>query len=100
MSVKDLEHWAPSLPAPEVKARYIPASLKRTVWLRDQGQCTYKDCRSKYFLELDHIQPLALGGKTELSNLRLLCRVHNQRAAINSFGFKRMDGFINRAILN
>ena len=35
-------------------------------------------------------------GETETSNLRLLCRTHNARAAIESFGFDHMDRFINK----
>jgi hypothetical protein len=108
-----------SLPAPEVKeteqvvggnvskgssvktatpSRYVPAPLKRAIWMRDQGRCSFKDCGSRYFLEIDHIKPMTLGGTTELPNLRLLCRAHNQRAAIESLGFKRMDKFINRSV--
>jgi hypothetical protein len=87
------------LPAPEVKPkRYISAAIKRAVWERDQGQCTFKGCHSKYFLEIDHIQPVVLGGLNDLSNLRLLCRNHNQRAAIESLGFKYMSRFINRSV--
>jgi HNH endonuclease len=40
-----------------------------------------KKCDATEFLELDHIEPFALGGKTEASNVRVLCRVHNQLAA-------------------
>ena len=64
--------------------RYIPAQIKRLVWTRDQGQCTYicpetkKKCGSKYFLQIDHIHPYSLGGSSKLSNLRLLCAGHNQ----------------------
>ncbi|WP_397427890.1 HNH endonuclease [Pseudolysinimonas sp.] len=34
-------------------------------------------CLSRQFLELDHVKPRALGGGDEASNLRLLCRAHN-----------------------
>ncbi|HSN13082.1 MAG TPA: HNH endonuclease, partial [Anaeromyxobacteraceae bacterium] len=45
----------------------IPASVKRAVWIRDQGRCQYplesgEICGSTYRLEFDHIQPQALGG--------------------------------------
>ena len=64
--------------------RYIPAQIKRLVWTRDQGQCSYicpetkKKCGSKHFLQIDHIHPYSLGGSSKLSNLRLLCAGHNQ----------------------
>lgn len=98
-----------SLPAPVVKSetinermpnpassRYIPSELRRAVWIRDKSRCVYKNCHSTRFLEIDHIVPIAQGGRTELANLRLLCHAHNQRAAIERFGLKHMDKFINR----
>ena len=75
--------------------RYIPAKIKREVWSRDQGCCTYTGCSSKHFLEYDHIRPVSLKGASTLENLRLLCRAHNQLAAIQQLGFKQMDRFLN-----
>jgi len=65
-------------------SRYIPARTRKQVWLRDEGKCTYtcsqtkKRCHSRHFLQIDHIQPYALGGNHNLKNLRLLCANHNQ----------------------
>jgi hypothetical protein len=78
--------------------RYIPAALKREIWKRHQAQCSYqsadgKRCSSRYALEIDHIQPLALGGKSEASNLRLLCRKHNQQQAFLKLGAQTMLPF-------
>ncbi len=61
------------------------------VWERDGGRCTYKNpdnktCASRDLVQIDHIQPLALGGKNELNNLRLLCASHNRRRAEKTFG--------------
>jgi 5-methylcytosine-specific restriction protein A len=61
--------------------RHIPAGLRRAVYERDK--CCQK-CGSNYALEVNHIIPYALGGKTELSNLNLLCFNCNQRARISS----------------
>ncbi|MGE3975943.1 MAG: HNH endonuclease [Bdellovibrionales bacterium] len=64
-------------------ARYIPKAIKTTIIHRDQV-CQYKNtqtgriCGSRHYLQFDHIKPLALGGKTELKNLRLLCSNHNK----------------------
>ncbi len=63
--------------------RYIPASIKREVLDRDNSQCSYvsKDgvrCTQKHYLNFDHIQPFALGGKSSSENLRVLCSAHNQ----------------------
>lgn len=70
----------------------LPAALRRSVWLRDHGQCGWRDpktgkqCGSRAFLELDHIQPVALDGSNDAINLRLLCKAHNLRAAVRVFG--------------
>ena len=65
-------------------SRFIPSHLRKYIWARDQGQCTYVHhetkhrCTCRHLLQIDHIQPFALGGKTEKENLRLLCAGHNQ----------------------
>ena len=64
--------------------RAIPSHLRKYIWERDKGQCTYvhqttkRRCSAKRLLQIDHIQPFALGGKTEKENLRLLCAGHNR----------------------
>ena len=73
-------------------SRYIPAHVRRAVYLRDGGQCTYvcpetgKRCASCRRLEYDHVIPRARGGKSTRENLRLRCRAHNQLAAEQEFG--------------
>lgn len=66
-------------PIKESTTRFIPASLKKAVFERDQ-RCT--KCGSKTLLEYDHIKSFSMGGKTELNNLRILCRPCNQRARL------------------
>lgn len=77
-----------SLPAPaRVTAALrspLPISLKREVWKKCNSRC--QQCGSQYRLEIDHIQPIALGGSNESPNLRLLCRSCNQRSAVKTFG--------------
>ncbi|MGE3757085.1 MAG: HNH endonuclease [Pseudobdellovibrionaceae bacterium] len=69
------------------RSRYIPTAIKREVWVRDQGECTFKNhktgqaCGSKKFLDYDHIKPFSFGGESTAENLRLLCRGHNQLRA-------------------
>ena len=54
-----------------------PAAVRREVWRRDEGCCSYVDphsgrrCGSRYRLEIDHIVPFALGGGAEPGDLRL-----------------------------
>jgi 5-methylcytosine-specific restriction endonuclease McrA len=81
------------------KERYIPSALKRAVWHRDQGRCAFQSkngrrCGSRFALEIDHRTPLALGGKTELGNLRLLCRSHNSYQAITLLGSNLMQNYV------
>ena len=64
--------------------RSIPAAVRREVWRRDQGCCSYVDrytgrrCGSRFFLEIDHIVPVAQGGAAEPANLRLRCSAHHR----------------------
>jgi hypothetical protein len=89
-----------ALPAPVKSA--VPSPLRRQVWIRDGGCCTYRDpvtlrrCRARSFLELDHISPRAFGGAHRLENLRLVCKAHNQLHAIQCFGKKKMDRFLRK----
>lgn len=71
--------------------RYIPAKVKQAVWARDDGRCAWRDCDgvvcgSKDWIEFDHIVPFAKGGRSEVRNVRLLCRLHNRVAAYQAFG--------------
>ena len=87
-----------SLPTLAVKEksvdRYIPASVKRAVWARDFGRCTHSGCSSEHKLQFDHILPIALGGATSVSNLRLLCRTHNLLADRLSLGDDLMSRYL------
>jgi hypothetical protein len=79
---------------PERKAkpgRHIPAVIRRHVWVRDGGRCTFADasgrrCRERSGLEVHHEQAFARGGSTTVENLRLLCRAHNALLAERDFG--------------
>ncbi len=68
--------------------RYIPAKVKSAVWARDKGSCAWRNkdgtaCGSKDWIEYDHITPYARGGRSDdPRNLRLVCRQHNQAAAL------------------
>ena len=69
----------------------VPAEVKRAVWGRDGGQCTFvgtngQRCPARKMLEFDHIEPIARGGSSSTSNVRLLCRAHNQYVAEQALG--------------
>ena len=97
MLVEDLEKdrraktSRPRTSARPSKPGHIPAATRRAVFARDGEQCTYVDsegrrCGCRTRLELDHIDPRALGGGDDASNLRVRCRPHNRRAAEEIFG--------------
>ena len=66
-----------------ISGKPIPSSVKKSILSPNLG-CQFKDsetgkiCRSKHFIEVDHIQPRFAGGGNEAHNLRTLCRFHNQ----------------------
>ena len=88
-----LDHHAPKPPREPKRStgRHIPAATRDEVFRRDEGRCTYVGptgvrCGTDHDLEVDHIQPYALGGASELGNLRLLCARHNRHRARRTFG--------------
>jgi len=76
---------------PSKSPRHIPAEVRRAVWERDGGQCTFVGesghrCEARKFIEFDHIQELARGGRATVAAIRLRCRAHNQYGAERTFG--------------
>ncbi len=77
------------------RSRAIPAHVRRVVWARDGGRCTFTSfdgvrCESRRTLEFDHVTPFARGGKSTAEGLRLRCRGHNQLEAERAFGTEFM----------
>jgi len=76
--------------------RYIPAEVKRRVWERDRGQCTFvsekgRRCPATSRLEFDHADLVAWGGQASLDKIRLRCRAHNQYGAECVYGVAFMN---------
>jgi len=72
-------------------SRHIPAAVRRQVWQRDGGQCTFVDaedrrCAERSFLEFEHRVPFGKGGTSTPENVRLLCRAHNRGQAERAYG--------------
>lgn len=94
------------LPAQEVNISHkrppIPAQIKRDVWERDRGRCSFvsqatgRKCESRFGLEFEHILPVSQGGESSKSNLTLHCKSHNLQAAIHLFGAEKMKRFQER----
>ena len=65
----------------EGPGRHIPASVKRAVGERDNGQCAFVGavgrCTERGFLEYHHRILFSDGGATRIDNLELRCRAHN-----------------------
>ncbi len=85
----------PERPYKAPRGRHIPKALRDAVMIRDRGRCQFagiggRKCHSRHNLQIDHIQPVAKGGRTELENLRVLCANHNRHrvkvAVRNRFG--------------
>lgn len=71
--------------------RRISQAVRDLVFQRDHGHCSFlgkggRRCGSTHQLQVDHIRPWAMGGSSELANLRLLCARHNRHLAKQSFG--------------
>ena len=71
--------------------RYVPASVRREVWKRDGGRCTFvseagRRCPACEDLQFDHIDPVARGGQATTDRMRLRCGPHNQYAAERVYG--------------
>jgi 5-methylcytosine-specific restriction endonuclease McrA len=55
-------------------------------------QTTGRRCSETSYLEFDHVVPYGRGGSSkEASNLRLLCKAHNQYAAEGVYGKHFME---------
>ena len=78
--------------------RGIPAPVRRFVWDRDQGQCTFeaadgRRCPERHGLQFHHDDPYGRGGDRSANNIRLLCRVHNLYMAEMDYGKDKMKRY-------
>ena len=83
-------------PQASANVRHVPAEVRRAVWARDGGRCTFVSaaghrCAARARLEFDHIEPVAWGGGATAAGMRLRCRAHNQYAAECAFGARFMS---------
>ena len=71
--------------------RGIPAAIRREVWTRDEGCCSFVGedghrCGETRGLEFAHAKPWAKGGDHSVDNLCLRCRAHNAWEADRDYG--------------
>jgi hypothetical protein len=72
-------------------SRHIPDWVKRVVFERDGGRCTFTDaqgrrCTDTSTVEFDHVHGFARIPVHRPEDIRLLCRAHNQHAAEKMYG--------------
>jgi 5-methylcytosine-specific restriction endonuclease McrA len=79
------------------RPRHVAAAVKDEVFTRDRGRCSYvgasgRRCASTRALQIDHVEPIARGGKSTPGNLRLLCAFHNRLEAERILGNRWLAG--------
>jgi hypothetical protein len=79
-------------------SRHVPAAIRRAVWKRDRGRCTYvsesgRRCDTREFLEFDHADGWSNTRAHSIAAITLRCRAHNQLRARQDFGEKHMARF-------
>jgi len=89
-------------PRPAKNPNHVTAAVRRAVWSRDDGKCTWPldsggICGSTLRLEIDHVVPRGRGGPSTIDNCRLTCAAHNQLAARQVYGDEWMDRFARGA---
>ncbi|HEX9605222.1 MAG TPA: hypothetical protein VF973_15825 [Myxococcales bacterium] len=87
---------APTEDADAGTSRHIPDAVKREVYERDGGRCTFEDeggrrCAETGALEFDHRDGFARTRLHRADRIRLLCRAHNQHAADKMYGRAFME---------
>jgi hypothetical protein len=85
-------------PTKKKPARHIPLAIRREVWARDKGRCTFesrggRSCASREAVEFHHRVPWARCNEHTLDNIALRCRSHNQHEAELDFGAAHMARF-------
>lgn len=78
--------------------RGISAPVRRFVWERDGGQCTFttpdgRRCPARKELEYHHDDPYGLGGDRSATNIRLMCTQHNAFMAELDYGKEKIDRY-------
>ena len=76
---------------PTPSSRTIPRPIRRAVWTRDGGQCTFRDsqgrrCPARERLEFHHTVPFGQGGDHSESAITLRCSSHNAYQAELDYG--------------
>jgi hypothetical protein len=81
---------APRVAKQSRSKRYVPRAARRQAVARDGARCSFvaedgRRCEETGFLELDHVVPVAKGGRAS-DGVRILCRSHNHYEAERILG--------------
>ncbi len=85
--------------------RYVPASVRHAVFLRDGGRCCYRasdgtPCMATVGLQVDHrVRMFCRGGGHRIDELQLLCKAHNPFCAELQLGREFMARKISPRIV-
>lgn len=97
--MKDEVTSAAEVNSPSTEKTLSRSKIRILKFKEAKAACTYRDpmtgrtCGSQHQLEIDHIQPKALGGSDDPENLRVLCRQHNLMMAERAFGKTKMNQY-------
>jgi Domain of unknown function (DUF222)/HNH endonuclease len=61
----------------EGRARRFPTSAQRREVIRRDRHCRFSGCSNATFAAVHHIKPWGSGGRTDLENLVLVCKMHH-----------------------
>jgi len=97
-STKDVRNESLNLKPIDRHTRCKSPAVRDEVFKRDKGRCRFvapdgTRCNSDWQLEVDHIQPISIGGSSDIDNLRIFCKVHNLHAAEKVLGKEFMGQF-------
>ena len=86
---------------PEARSRHVPATIRRAVFERDGGRCSYvaedgRRCGETAFLELHHVKAWARFKRHRADEITLRCRGHNRLAARDVFGASHVNRYRSR----
>jgi 5-methylcytosine-specific restriction endonuclease McrA len=91
----------PAAAKPTDTSANVSRPTRREVIGRDGLRCSYRgsdgvQCNTRAWLEDDHIQPRARGGRGDAANIRILCRAHNLYSAERTYGRAHIEDAIRR----
>jgi len=97
----DRPRTAPAASAGPAK-RHIANGIKRAVYDRDGGRCTFMDadgnrCQEISLIEFHHLDAFARGGAHTIENITLRCAPHNRFAAEQELGREVVAAKIEQA---